>query len=270
MTTHIHPTAIIHPNAKLAENIYIEAGAIIGEHVCIDEHTTIGAYTIIEGITTIGKHNQIGHHSLIGGKPQDMKYKNEATQLIIGDHNTIREFVSIHTGTTQDKGLTSIGNHNWIMSYVHLAHDCCIQNHTILSNNAQLAGHVHVHDYAIIGGMTGIHQFVRVGAHAMIGGSSALVQDVPPYVLASGNYAKPHGINSVGLSRRNFNEKTIALIKQAYKLLYRKNLSLDEAKNAIQSLLDELDITNENDNDIQQAVHMFLHFLQTSERGIVR
>ncbi len=262
----IHLTSIVHKNAQLGNNVKIGANTIIGENVEIGDNTEIGAFTIIEGITTIGNDNYIGHHSVIGGKPQDMKYANEPTKLIIGNKNTIREFVTIHTGTIQDNGCTIVGNNNWIMSYVHLAHDCNLADNIIISNNAQLAGHVHVDNYAIIGGMSGIHQFVRIGEHSMIGGASSLVQDIPPYVMAAGSKAVPHGINSTGLSRRGFSDDIISKIKYLYKLVYREHLSLEEAKQAMDRYINSIDINEEN----KTALKKFEDFIKTSKRGIIR
>ncbi|MCC7006407.1 MAG: acyl-ACP--UDP-N-acetylglucosamine O-acyltransferase, partial [Ottowia sp.] len=199
MATTIHPSAIITAGAQLGNNVTVGPFSIIGAYVTIAEGTTIGANCVIEGHTTIGRDNRIAHFVALGGVPQDMKYRGEPTRLEIGDRNTIREFTTIHTGTVDDAGLTKIGDDNWIMAYVHIAHDCCIGNHTIFSSNAQIAGHVHVHDWAILGGMSGVHQFVRIGEHAMLGGASALVQDIPPYVIAAGNKAVPYGVNIEGL-----------------------------------------------------------------------
>ena len=200
----IHASAIVDSKAQLADNVVIGPYAVIGPHVVMGSGCTVGSHSVIEGHTTLGQDNRIGHFAAIGGEPQDMKYRGEPTQLIIGDRNTIREFTTIHTGTAQDQGITRIGNDNWIMAYVHIAHDCQIGNHTIFSSNAQIAGHVEVGDWAILGGMSGVHQFVRIGAHAMLGGASALVQDIPPFVMAAGDKAGPHGINVEGLKRRGY------------------------------------------------------------------
>jgi UDP-N-acetylglucosamine acyltransferase len=178
--TQIHPTALVDPKAELADDVTVGPFSIVGPNVRIGSGTRIGSHTTVEGHTTIGAGNRIGPYASVGGVPQDMKYANEPTQLVIGDRNTIREFTTIHTGTVQDRGVTSLGNDNWIMAYVHIAHDCSVGNHTVFSSNAQIAGHVEVGDWAILGGMSGVHQFVRIGAHAMLGGASALVQDVPP------------------------------------------------------------------------------------------
>ncbi len=254
-----HPTAIIHPNARLADDVQVGAYSIIGEHVEIGAGTVIGPHVVINGHTRIGKHNRIFQFCSLGEIPQDKKYANEPTRLEIGDHNTIREFCTFNLGTAQDTGVTRVGNHNWIMAYVHLAHDCQVGNHTIFANNAQLAGHVVVDDYAILGGFTVVHQFVRIGAHIITGMGSILFQDIPPFVTASGNPAKPHGINSEGLKRRGFSSPTVMAIKRAYKTLYRSALTLEEAKSALQGQV-------EDHPELKQLVE----FLSKSERGIIR
>jgi len=254
-----HPSAIIHPNAKLAEDVEVGAYSIIGEHVEIGAGTVVGPHVVINGHTRIGRNNRIFQFSSLGEIPQDKKYANEPTRLEIGDHNTIREFCTFNLGTSQDAGVTRVGNHNWIMAYVHLAHDCQVGNHTIFANNAQLAGHVVVGDYAILGGFTTVHQFVKVGAHIITGLGTTLLQDVPPYVLASGNPSAPHGINSEGLKRRGFSGPAIMAIKRAYKTLYKSGLSFDAAKAEIQSQLAE-----------HQELQPLVDFLATSERGIIR
>ncbi|NOT99346.1 MAG: acyl-ACP--UDP-N-acetylglucosamine O-acyltransferase, partial [Sideroxydans sp.] len=211
-----HSTAIIHPNARLADDVEVGAYSIIGEHVEIGAGTVIGSHVVINGHTRIGQHNRIFQFCSLGEIPQDKKYANEPTRLEIGDHNTIREFCTFNLGTAQDGGVTRVGNHNWIMAYVHLAHDCQVGNHTIFANNAQLAGHVEVHDYAILGGFTVVHQFVKIGAHIITGMGTILLQDVPTYMLVSGNPSAPHGINSEGLKRRGFSSASIMSIKRAY------------------------------------------------------
>ncbi len=260
----IHPSSIIAPGAHIDHDVEIGPFCVIGPHVSIGKGTKIGVATVIEGYTSIGEYNHIGHHSVIGGRPQDMKYQDEPTQLVIGHRNTIREYVTIHTGTTQAQGITRVGDDNWIMSYVHIAHDCEVHNHTILSSNAQLAGHVVVEDYAIIGGMSGVHQFVRIGQHALLGGASSLVQDIPAYVMAAGQKAAPHGINQVGLSRRNFSDIQISALKRAYKIVYREDLLLEEAKKNLASDIESADINT------QHVLRIFLQSLHNSQRGIVR
>jgi UDP-N-acetylglucosamine acyltransferase len=233
MSTLIHPTALIDTGARLGENVSIGAYSVIGADVEIGDGTTVGPHVVIEGPTRIGRDNRIFQFASLGAAPQDKKYGGEPTRLEIGDRNTIREFCTFNRGTAQDAGVTRVGDDNWIMAYVHLAHDCQIGDHTIFANNAQLAGHVHVGDWAILGGFTVVHQFVRIGAHCITGMGTILLQDVPPFVTASGNPAAPHGINGEGLKRRGYSAETIASIKRAYKTLYRSGLKLDEAVAAI-------------------------------------
>ncbi len=259
----IHPTAIIEPGAQIHETAEIGPYAIVGAHVVLGARSTVGSHSVLEGHTTIGEDNRIGHFASIGGRPQDMKYADEPTRLVIGDRNTIREFTTIHTGTVQDQGLTSLGDDNWIMAYVHIGHDCRIGSHVILSSNAQMAGHVEVGDWAIVGGMSGVHQFVRIGAHAMLGGASALVQDVPPFVIAAGNKAEPHGINVEGLRRRGFSPDAISALRSAYRVLYKNGLSLDEAKQQLRELATE-------GGDGDGAVQALVDFIDVSQRGIIR
>ncbi len=263
MTLNIHPTALIDPQAQLADGVMVGAYSVIGPNVVIGKDTQIGSHTLIEGHTRIGEGNQIGHHILLGGAPQDKKYAGEPTQLIIGDRNTIREFTSVHTGTAQDEGITQIGSDNWIMGYVHIAHDCRVGDKTILASNAQLAGHVHVHDWAIVGGMTGVHQFVKIGAHAMVGGGTVLHKDVVPYVLISGNPGAAFGINSEGLKRRGYTPEQIMAIKRAYKMIFRQELTIEQAKEAIESAAAQDELSAE-------ALQVMSKFLGLADRGIVR
>ena len=214
----IHPTALVDPKAEIANDVEIGAYSIIGPDVKIDSGTQISAHVVIQGHTTIGKNNQIFQFNSLGAIPQDKKYKQEPTQLIIGDNNTIREFCTFNLGTVQDKGITNIGDNNWIMAYVHIAHDCEIKNHTILANNTSLAGHVSIDDYAILGGLTLVHQFCKIGSHIITAVNTVVFKDIPPYVIAAGYDAKPNGINAEGLKRRGFDPKIIAKIKEAYKL----------------------------------------------------
>lgn len=264
MTHLIHPTAIIEAGAELDANVTVGPYTIIGANVKISAGTTIGAHSEIKGYTTIGRDNTIASFAALGGPPQDMKYQGEPTRLEMGDRNTIREFTTIHTGTIQDQGVTRIGDDNWIMAYVHIAHDCQIGNHTIFASNAQVAGHVQVGDWAILGGMSGIHQFVRIGAHAMLGGASALVQDIPPFVIAAGNKAVPYGINVEGLKRRGFEPATIHVLKKAYRLLYKSGYALDQAKQTLQDLL------SEQDGQAHTQLQAFVDFVSNSERGVIR
>lgn len=262
----IHATAIIDPKAEIAEGVEIGPYAVVGPNVKIGARTKIGAHSVLEGHTTIGVDNKIGHFASVGGAPQDMKYRDEPTQLIIGDRNMIREFTTLHTGTIQDAGLTKIGHDNWIMAYVHIAHDCIVGNNTIFSNNAQIAGHVHVGDWAILGGMCGVHQFVRIGEHSMVGGASKLIQDLPPYVIAAGATAAPHGLNSEGLKRRGFTPESISALRQAYKILYKQGLSFEDAKKSLLDLADE----KKSESDSAEKVKLFHDFIAASQRGIAR
>ncbi len=255
----IHPTAIVHPGARLGADVEIGPYSVIGEHVEIGDRSRIGPHVVVEGRTRIGCDNEIFQFCSIGAAPQDKKYDDEPTLLEIGDRNTIREFCSFNVGTAQDAGATRIGNDNWIMAYVHVAHDCQVGDHTIFANNATLAGHVQVGDWAILGGFTGVHQFVRVGAHSFCGVGTVLLQDLPPYVTVAGNPARPHGINSEGLRRRGYSAEAIAAIKRAYRTLYRAGLSLDEARAAIA----EISIT-------APEVAPFSEFIAASSRGLVR
>ncbi|MEQ1667973.1 MAG: acyl-ACP--UDP-N-acetylglucosamine O-acyltransferase [Sulfuriferula sp.] len=255
----IHNTAIIHPGAQIAEGVSIGAYSIIGEHVSIGAGTTIAPHVVIHGHTQIGRDNQIFQFCSLGEVPQDKKYAGEPTRLEIGDRNIIREFCTFNIGTVQDTGVTRIGNDNWIMAYVHLAHDCNVGNHTIFANNASLAGHVEVGDYAILGGFTGVHQFCKIGAHVMTGISSVVFKDVPPYLMIAGQPAAPHGINSEGLKRRGFSAAALSGLKRAYKLLYREGLGIAEAKIQLAALAQDV-----------VEVQTMVDFLTKSERGIVR
>lgn len=259
MTVLIHPTAVVHPGAKLAADVRVGAYSVIGEHVTIGQGSEVGPHVVIEGVTTIGCENKIFQFASVGSAPQDKKYAGELTRLEIGDRNTIRECCTLNTGTIQDGGLTKLGNDNWIMAYVHVAHDCMIGNHTILANNATLAGHVHLGDWVFLGGFTTIHQFCKIGAHAMTAFTAAVSQDVPPYVTAAGNRAKPAGINSEGLRRRGFSSDAILAIKRAYKTLYRQGLSLDEAREQLQE-----------QGKAHPEVQLFIDFIAAADRGIIR
>lgn len=259
MPAKIHPTAIIDPKADLDSSVTVGAYSIIGAHVKVGADTRIASHVVINGPTIIGRNNEIFQFSSLGAAPQDKKYRNEPTTLEIGDNNTIREFCTFNRGTTQDKGITKIGSDNWIMAYVHIAHDCTIGNNTILANNSSLAGHVDIHDYAILGGFTLIHQFCKVGAHVITAVGSVVFKDIPPYVTAAGYDAKPHGINSEGLKRRGFTPESITQLKRAYKALYRNSLTLEEAK---------LELANMQKDCPEIA--MLADFLHISTRGIVR
>ena len=256
----IHSTAIIHSGARLGAGVSVGPYSIIGEHVEIGDNTRIGPHVVISGHTRIGCDNRIFQFSSIGEIPQDKKYAGEPARLEIGDRNTIREDCTLNLGTVQDAGVTRVGDDNWIMAYVHIAHDCQVGNKTIFANNAQLAGHVHVGDWAIFGGYTGVHQFCRVGAHTMTAVGTVILQDVPPYVMAAGNSATPYGINAEGLKRRGFSPDALMVLKRAYRTLYKSGLTLDEAKAKL-----------EEDAKMHPAeIQPILDFLAVSKRGIIR
>jgi UDP-N-acetylglucosamine acyltransferase len=259
----IHPTAIIDPKAQLDASVEVGAYSIIGPDVKIAARSKIGPHVVIEGHTSIGTDNTIFQFASIGATPQDKKYAGEPTQLTIGDRNTIREFVTINLGTTQDAHVTRVGSDNWIMAYVHIAHDCQLGDHIILANNATLAGHVHLEDWVFLGGFTSVHQFCHIGAHAMTAFTSAVSQDIPPFVTAAGNRAVPAGINSEGLKRRGFSSEQIMAIKRAYKMIYRSGLPLEEAKAALLA---------EEGKSPDAAVYLrqLREFIQASPRGIIR
>ncbi len=259
----IHPTALVDPRAQLADDVEVGAFSVIGPHVAIGAGTRIAAHVVVVGHTRIGARNLIASFNAIGGDPQDKKYAGEATRLEIGDDNLIREFCTFNIGTEQGGGVTRLGNDNWVMAYVHLAHDCQVGDHTIFANKAQLAGHVEVGDWAILGGDTGVHQFVRIGAHAITGIGTMLRQDVPPFTMVSGDPATPHGINVEGLKRRGFDAPVIASLRQAYKNLYRSGLTLVEARAAI-------DAQAANEAVSADALRTLNSFLGSASRGIVR
>jgi len=255
----IHPTAIISSEAHLEEGVEIGPYSIIGSDVTIGKNTIIGPHVVIDSQTDIGEGCRFFQFSSIGAVPQDLKFKGEATRTIIGNYNTIREYVTIHRATSADIGVTIMGDYNLLMAYCHVAHNCKLGNRIVMANAANLAGHIHVEDNAIIGGLTGIHQFVRIGAHCIIGGCSAVAKDVPPFVMASGNIAKLYGLNMIGLKRRNFSAETIQSLKQAYRLVFRSSLLL---KTAIARVKTEVD-------DIPE-VRQFIDFIENSQRGICR
>jgi UDP-N-acetylglucosamine acyltransferase len=255
----IHPTAIIAADAKLEDGVEIGPYSIIGSDVNIGKNTVIGPHTVIDEHTDIGEDCRIFQFCSIGAPPQDLKYQGEPTRVVIGNHNTIREFVTIHRSTTADIGVTIIGNYNLIMAYCHIAHNCKLGDHIIMSNVATLAGHIHVEDYAIISGLTGVHQFTRIGAHSFIGGASGVAKDVPPYTLANGNHAKLFGLNLVGLQRRNFPENTIKALKEAYRIVFRSDLLLEAALEKAQKEVEDL-----------PEIRHFISFIKESERGVCR
>jgi UDP-N-acetylglucosamine acyltransferase len=255
----IHQTAIVHPGSRVDSGVSIGAYSIIGEHVEIGANTQIGPQVVINGHTRIGCNNRIFQFCSLGDEPQDKKYAGEPTRLEIGDRNTIREFCTFNRGTVQGAGITRLGNDNFMMAYVHLAHDCQVGNCTTFANNASLGGHVHVGDYAGLGGFTAVHQFVRVGAYSFTALGTSLIQDLPPYVLAAGNTAKPYGLNLRELRRRGFSEKTINVLKRAYKLVYRSGLTLKQAEAQLMPLTLEA-----------PEVRKFLDFISVRGRGIIR
>ncbi len=255
----VHPTAIVHPAARLGSGVVVGPYSLVGEHVEIGDRTVIGPHVVITGHTRIGCDNRIFQFCSIGESPQDKKYAGEPTRLEIGDRNTIRESCTFNCGTVQDVGVTRLGNDNWIMAYVHVAHDCQVGNQTIFANNTQLAGHVHVGDWAILGGFTGVHQFVRVGAHSFTGVGCVLFQDLPPFVIAAGNPGVPRSINAEGLKRRGYPVESVAAVKRAYKTLYKRGLKLDEARAAIESDLAAV-----------PELALLTDFLAVPGRGIIR
>ncbi len=259
----IHPSAIVDPKAELDSSVEIGAYSMIGPHVSIAAGTVVGPHVVIEGHTTIGRDNKFFQFSSIGAAPQDKKWAGEPTRLEVGDRNTIREFCTFNTGTVQDAGVTRLGNDNWISAYVHLAHDCQVGSNTIFSNNAQLAGHVKIGDWVILSGYANVHQFCQIGAHAFVGMSTSLTQDVPPFVLLSGNPAAAHGVNTEGLKRRGFTRAQIDGIRAAYKLIYRSSLTLEQAKAALADLETE-------SPDAADQIRAMREFLGSATRGIVR
>lgn len=256
----LHPTAQIDPAAELGAGIVVGAFAVIGPEVTIGDGTRIGAHCVIEGPTRIGRDNRIHAHAVIGGEAQDKKYRGERCELIIGDRNTIREFVTINRGTGEGGGVTRIGDDNWILAYAHIAHDCTIGSHTVFSNNATLAGHVEIGDHVILSGFAGVHQFCRIGAYAFIGMGALVSGDVPPYVMiAAEGYGRPRGVNTEGLKRRGFDAERIAAVKRAYRALYVAGLSLDDARTKLGEIAAD-----------SADVRAMLDFVETSQRALAR
>jgi UDP-N-acetylglucosamine acyltransferase len=255
----IHPTAIVHPQANIAAGVKIGAYSLIGENVRIGSGTVIEPHAVIEGPSEIGERCHIFPFASIGAAPQHLRYRGEPTRLIIGNGNVFREFVTVNRGTVEGGGETVLGGGNFIMAYSHIAHDCRVGNQVILANGATLAGHIEVEDFAIVGGLVAIHQFVRVGCYAIIGGASAVPQDVPPYVCASGNRAHLFGLNNVGLKRHHFPETTISALKQAYRIIFRSHIPLSKALDKVQAEVPDL-----------PEVRHLLDFLKSSKRGICR
>ncbi len=255
----IDPTAIIDKHAELADDVTVGAYSVIGANVQIDSGTVIGPHAVIKGPTSIGKKNRIYQFTSIGEDPQDKKYAAEITRLEIGDRNTIREFTSMHRGTQQDNSVTRIGNDNLFMAYTHVAHDCIIGDHVIMANGASLAGHVHLNSHAILGGFTLVHQFTQIGQYSFAAMGSAITQDIPPYIMVGGKPTKPHGINSVGMERNGISAEDIRLIRNAYKLIYKMNLRLEDAIEKMEDLA----------SDSPQLSDM-ISFLRNVRRGILR
>ena len=255
----IHPTAIVSDQAQIADDAEIGPFSIIGDDVTIGSGTRIESHVVVRGPTTIGKDNHIYSFSSIGDVPQDKKYAGEATRLVIGDRNTIRESCTISRGTVQDEGLTSLGDDNWIMAYVHIAHDCRVGSNTIFANNVTLAGHVHIGDWAILAGFAGAQQFCRIGAHSFLGAYSGTNRDIPAYAMIAGQPSEPRGINSEGLRRRDFTSEQIRNIKNAYRIVYRQGLKLTEAIARIEELVPD-----------QPELEIFLESLKVSGRGLIR
>ncbi len=259
MTKNIHPTAIVDKNAILHDGVSVGAYAIIGANVEIGENTQIMHHASISGHTTIGQNNTIYQFASLGEAPQDKKYNNEPTRLVIGDNNTIREGCTLNIGTVQGVGVTTVGNNNWIMAYVHIAHDCLVGNNIIIANNVALAGHVTIKDWVILGGAVAVHQFCVIGEHSMMAAITGVIQDVPPYVMAFGYRAEPKGINAEGLKRRGFTTQQIDNIKNAYRILYRNDLFFADAKNLITDLA-----------KYQPELDLFVKFFNESTRGVIR
>jgi len=250
---------VIAPDARIGDGVTVGPYSVIGSGVEIGAGTWIGPHVVINGPTRIGRDNKIYQFASLGDAPQDKKYAGENTRLEIGDRNVIREYCTINRGTAQDKGVTRVGNDNWIMAYVHIAHDCVVGDQTIFANAASLAGHVMVGDYAILGGFTLVHQFCMIGAHCFCGMGSVISMDVPPYVMVSGHPAQPHGINSEGLKRRGFSAEALRALREAYKLIYKSSLTLSEAREQIAARAGEY-----------PELALLVRFLEQSQRGIVR
>ncbi len=263
--TAIHATAIVDSGAELDHSVSVGPYTVIGAHVKIGAGTVIGAHCVLEGHTAIGRDNRIFQFNSLGAIPQDKKYAGEPCELVIGDRNTIREFCTFNIGSAGDRGVTRVGNDNWIMAYTHVAHDCQIDDHTTLANNTTLGGHVHLAQWVTVGGLTGIHQFVKVGAHAMLGFASAVSQDVPPFMLVDGNPLAVRGVNTVGLRRRDFSSERLAAIKAMHKALYRDDLTLQAARERIAAL-------SKKYPESLPDIEMMLSFLEQAspQRGIVR
>ena len=255
----IHPTAIISPEASLGDGVEVGPYTIIGHDVTIGKDTVIGPHVVIEAHTDIGKGNRIFQFCSLGGIPQDLKFEGEESRVVIGNNNTFREYVTVNRATSADIGVTIVGDNNFLMAYCHVAHNCKLGNNIVMANAVNLSGHIHIEDYAIIGGLTGVHQFTRIGCHCMIGGASAVVKDISPYVLATGNHAEICGLNLIGLRRRGFTKETIRALKKAYIMLFRSEHLLSVS----------LEMVEKEYNNTPEVRHL-LEFIKKSERGICR
>jgi UDP-N-acetylglucosamine acyltransferase len=255
----IHPTAIVHPRAEIAEGVKIGPYSVIGEHVRIGRDTILDSHVVVDGWTEIGDRCHLYPFVSVGTAPQAIRYAGEPTRVQVGNDNLIREFVTIHRGTVAGGGETVLGNGNFIMAYSHIAHDCRVGSQVAMANNSTLAGHILVEDFAIVGGLVAVHQFVRIGCYAMVGGASAIPQDIPPYMMASGNRAKLFGLNNVGLKRHKFPEATLAALKKTYRLIFRSHLTFSKAVERVKAEVP----------DIPEVRHL-LEFLKGSKRGFCR
>ena len=259
MGVDIHPSAVVSPKAKIADGVKIGPFSIIGENVTVGKDTVIGSHAVIDGNTVIGEKNRIYPFVSLGLPPQDINYRGEDTRLVIEDENIIREFVTINRATTKQDRVTKVGNRNYIMAYAHIAHDCALGNSIIMSNAATLGGHIEIGDHAIIGGLVAIHQFVRIGSYAFIGGKSAIVKDIPPFMMASGDRAKLYGLNQIGLKREGFSQENINRLKKAYQIIWRDHHLFNEALEIVRREIPPF-----------KELEILLEFLVNSERGIVR
>ena len=262
-TARIHPTALVDERATIGQDVVVGPFCYVGPDVKIGDRTVLRSHVTVEGRTTLGADNVVYPGAAIGCEPQDKKYAGEDTVLVVGDRNVIRENCTLSIGTVQDEGITRVGSDNLFMANVHIAHDCRVGDGTIIANNVALAGHVTVEDYAIIGGQTGVHQFTRVGTHAMVGGASAVLRDVPPYVICSSNPAEPHGLNLIGLRRAGFTDEQLRALRRAYGALYRENLTVKEAIAKIETLIAE-------HPESAEVLRHFSDFVANSPRGIIR
>jgi len=253
----IHPTALVEPGAELADGVSVGAYAIVGSETRVGPGTSIGSHTILEGRTEIGAECRIGSHVIIGAPPQDVKYRGEPTRVLIGDRTLVREFATIHRASVGGSGVTRVGPGNFLMAYTHVAHDCQLAERVIMANQASLAGHVEIGRSAVIGGMSGVHQFVRIGEYAFLGACSAVLQDIPPYVKAQGNRAKPFGLNVVGLRRQGFSVEAIQALKQAYRILFTSDLNTSQALAQLEQELGGF-----------AEVQRLIDFVKRSQRGI--